>query len=187
MSTRRAFLKATGALTVCFTLPACAADEKQGVYGTLRAANRLTVSADGSVRLLLGKVELGQGISTALAQMAAEELDIAFERIEVVNVDTRYSPDESYTFSSISIQQSGPPTRKAAAAARESLLARAAVQLSTPVADLSVVDGVVFKKGLATKVDYWRLIGDTENEISSPVDQELKLVEIGRASCRERV
>lgn len=177
MSTRRAFLKATGALTVCFTLPACAADEKQGVYGTLRAANRLTVSADGSVRLLLGKVELGQGISTALAQMAAEELDIAFERIEVVNVDTRYSPDESYTFSSISIQQSGPPTRKAAAAARESLLARAAVQLSTPVADLSVVDGVVFKKGLATKVDYWRLIGDTENQISSPVDQELKLVD----------
>ena len=154
MSTRRDFLKATGALTVCFTLPACAADENQAVKGVLRAANRLTVSADGSVRLLLGKVELGQGISTALAQMAAEELDIAFERIEVVNVDTRYSPDESYTFSSISIQQSGPPTRKAAAAARESLLSKAAIQLDTSASKLSVVDGVVYNNGQTTNIDY---------------------------------
>lgn len=69
----------------------------------------------------MGKVELGQGIGTALAQIAADELGVAFENIHLVNVDTDYSPDESYTFSSISIQQSGPRVREAAAKAREYL------------------------------------------------------------------
>jgi len=69
----------------------------------------------------MGKVELGQGIGTALAQIAADELGVAFENVRLVTVDTDYSPDESYTFSSISIQQSGPKVREAAAKAREYL------------------------------------------------------------------
>jgi len=69
----------------------------------------------------MGKVELGQGIGTALAQIAADELGVSFDRVRLVNVDTDFSPDESYTFSSISIEQSGPKVREAAAKARKQL------------------------------------------------------------------
>jgi nicotinate dehydrogenase subunit B len=174
MSTRREFLQSTGALTICFALPACGVGESDPATGTLLSGNRLRVRANGLIDLLLGKVELGQGISTALAQMAAEELDVAFERIRISTVDTDYSPDESYTFSSISIQQSGPPTRKAAAAARANLLEQAAVRLKASVDDLSVVDGAVHNKGAPSDVDYWSLIGDSETLLELPEEQELK-------------
>ena len=174
MSTRREFLQSTGALTICFALPACGVGETKLGAGSFLSGNRLRVRANGLIDLLLGKVELGQGISTALAQMAAEELDVAFERIRISTVDTDYSPDESYTFSSISIQQSGPPTRKAAAAARANLLEQAAIRLKASVDDLSVVDGAVHNKGAPSDVDYWSLIGDSETLLELPEEQELK-------------
>ena len=174
MSTRREFLQSTGALTICFALPACGVGETKLGAGSFLSGNRLRVRGNGSIDLLLGKVELGQGISTALAQMAAEELDVAFERIRISTVDTDYSPDESYTFSSISIQQSGPPTRKAAAAARANLLEQAAIRLKASVDDLSVVDGAVHNKGAPSDVDYWSLIGDSETLLELPDEQELK-------------
>ena len=171
MSTRREFLQTTGALTVCFALPACSIDSGETQSGLLVAGNRLQVRADGTVHLIMGKVELGQGISTALAQMTAEELDVAFDRIQISTVDTDYSPDESYTFSSISIQQSGPPTRKAAAGAREKLLGIAADRLGKPLAALSVVDGAVWANGVDAGVDYWSLIGH-DNIVFEPADEQ---------------
>jgi len=108
---RREFMQSSGAVVVCFSLVGC--EQEQTSYD-----GRIRIYPDGSVELMLGKVELGQGISTALAQIAADELGIAFERIRLVTVDTDFSPDEAYTFSSISIQQSGPRIRAAAAKAR---------------------------------------------------------------------
>lgn len=108
---RREFMQSSGAVVVCFSLLGC--EQEQTSYD-----GRITIHPDGSVELMLGKVELGQGISTALAQIAADELGVAFERIRLVTVDTDFSPDEAYTFSSISIQQSGPRIRAAAAKAR---------------------------------------------------------------------
>ncbi len=175
-TTRREFLQTSGALTICFALPACGIDSGGTQSGLLVAGNRLQVRADGTVQLIMGKVELGQGISTALAQMAAEELDVAFDRIRISTVDTDYSPDESYTFSSISIQQSGPPTRRAAAAAREKLLGLAASKLDKPVSELSVVDGAVLVNGVDAGVDYWSLIGDDNVEFEPAEDQPLKPV-----------
>ena len=113
---RREFLQSSGAVVVYFSLTACESSDAPASLS--RFDNRITVDADGSVELFMGKVELGQGIGTALAQIAADELGVAFSDVRLVTVDTDYSPDESYTFSSISIQQSGPKVREAAKKAR---------------------------------------------------------------------
>ena len=176
-STRREFLRSTGALTICFALPVGSLAESGSNAGKVIAGNRLQIRADGSVHLMMGKVELGQGISTAIAQMAAEELDLAFDRMRVVTVDTDFSPDESYTFSSISIQQSGPPTRKAAAAARQALLQQAASELGVTAAALAVADGRIIANGADTGIDYWSLIGDADIELEPTDTQSLKTVD----------
>ena len=116
---RREFIQTSGAVVVYFSLGACGSSNDPGSSASFD--NRITVNVDGSVELLMGKVELGQGIGTALAQIAADELGVSFDSVRLVSVDTDFSPDESYTFSSISIQQSGPKVREAAAKAREYL------------------------------------------------------------------
>jgi nicotinate dehydrogenase subunit B len=121
---RREFMQSTGAVVVTFSLAGCDSSDSAGRGASINFDNRITVFPDGSVELLMGKVELGQGIGTALAQIAADELGVEFERVRLLGVDTDFSPDESYTFSSISIQQSGPKVREAAAKARELLLQR---------------------------------------------------------------
>ena len=104
-TSRREFLKSTGALVVYFSLPACSqdsatiADAVTPAEGSLSLGNWIRLDSTGLVHLSLGKVELGQGISTALAQIAAEELGIRINRIRLESVDTDHSPDESYTFS----------------------------------------------------------------------------------------
>ena len=116
---RREFIQSSGAVVVYFSLAGC--DTPDGPVATEIYDNRIRLYPDGTVELLMGKVELGQGIGTALAQIAADELGVEFEKVRLVTVDTDFSPDESYTFSSISIQQSGPKVREAAAKARKYL------------------------------------------------------------------
>ena len=173
-STRREFLQVSGALAVCFALPACSRQGASEATGQAVLGNRLLISASGEIELLLGKVELGQGIGTALAQLAAEELNVAFKRVQLVSVDTEFSPDESYTFSSISVQQSGPPTRRAAAAAKDYLLQRAATQLGVEPASLGVSDGNILVDGQRSDLTYWGLIGDESIGIDISEDQALK-------------
>jgi len=164
VTSRRAFLKSTGALVLCFTLPELS-NAARTAHGYASLGNRLWIGATGTVKLAMGKVELGQGIGTALAQVAAEELGVAFGRIELVNVDTDFSPNESYTFSSISVQQSVPPVRRAAAAGRQILLQRAAEKLGAPVDDLTVEDGAILSSGRSTGLDYWQLIAAEHIEV----------------------
>lgn len=116
---RRAFVKTSGAVVVSFSLGACGDEDSRVSQGDAENDSRIVVNANGTVDLYMGKVELGQGIGTALAQIAATELGIPFSRMRLVGVDTDFSPNESYTFSSISIQQSGPKVRDAAAKARQ--------------------------------------------------------------------
>jgi CO/xanthine dehydrogenase Mo-binding subunit len=158
---RREFMQSTGALAICFSLSACGDSRTRSTDGSVQLGNRITIRADGSVELHMGKVELGQGIGTALAQIAADELGVAFERMRLINVDTDHSPDEFYTFSSISIQQSGPKVRDAAARGRRHLLERAAVKLGTGVGELSVVDGLIKNGDASSDLDYWQLLGDS--------------------------
>ena len=82
------------------------------------------IDADGTVTVFTGKVELGQGITTALAQIVADELDVDLKRIAMVSGDTSRTPNEGVTSGSLSIEQGGTALRFAAAEAREILLDR---------------------------------------------------------------
>ena len=86
----------------------------------------IRIEADETVTVFTGKVEFGQGIRTAIAGIAAEELDVSIDRIRVAPVDTDHSPDEGYTVSSVSLETSGNAVRYAAAHARSLLAATAA-------------------------------------------------------------
>jgi CO/xanthine dehydrogenase Mo-binding subunit len=124
-----------------------------------RLARWLRVHRDGSVTVYSGKVEIGQGILTALAQIAAEELGIAPTRIRMVAADTDASPDEGVTSGSLSIQDSGAALRRACAQARALLLERAAARLGVSTADLRVEDGAVQARGRSTS--FWECADDS--------------------------
>jgi len=115
-----------------------------------RLSQWLRIERDGTVFVFSGKVELGQGILTALAQIAAEELGIALGRVRMVAADTSMSPDEGVTSGSLSIQDSGVALRRACAHARVLLLERAAVRLGVPVGQLQVEDGTAHAGGRST-------------------------------------
>jgi len=115
---------------------------------------RIRFERDRTVWIASGKVELGQGINTALAQIAAEELEVAFERVRIVQPSTAHSPDEGYTSGSMSIQEGGKGIREACVQARAALLAHAAELLGAPVGELSVDDGTITAKN-GGSVTYW--------------------------------
>lgn len=103
----------------------------------------LHISEDGLVTCYTGKIEMGQGPMIALAQMMADELDVAFENVKMVMGDTDLCPWDDGTWGSTSIREFGPEMRKAAAKAREILIQMAAENLKVPVSRLQVNDGVV--------------------------------------------
>ena len=116
----------------------------------------LTVHADGSVTWRTGHVELGQGNRTALAQMVAEELDVAFEKVTLVMGNTDVTPDQGVTAASSTIARAGVQARLIAAEARATLLSLASKRLRVPVSALTVENGVV-RHG-SKKVSYGRLV-----------------------------
>ena len=117
----------------------------------------LAIAADGQVTVRVGKVELGTGIATALAQIVAEELDVPLDRVTLVQGDTATTPDQGTTAGSKSLQVAGPLLRQAAAEARRILLDRASEKLGVPVDRLRVADGVV--RSDAGSVAYGELAG----------------------------
>ncbi len=117
-------------------------------------ATWLSINRDGTVDMRPGKIEIGQGILSALTQIVAEELDVNIERIRVVTADTAHSPNEGTTSGSRSIEESGMAFRYAAAEARELLLARAGVKLGVSLEQLSVSDGTITSRG-GGSVTYW--------------------------------
>ncbi len=120
----------------------------------------LEFNEDRTVTVYSGKVELGQGIRTALAQIAADELDIALERIRLECADTARSPDEGCTAGSRSLETSGVAIRIAAAEARQQLLSLAFEQLDslTPADELKVADGVITDPQTGRSANYWDLM-----------------------------
>jgi CO/xanthine dehydrogenase Mo-binding subunit len=131
--------------------------------GSLNANRRLDrwlrINRDGTVTVFPGKVEIGQGILTALAQIVAEELDVGLDRIRLAPADTSYSPDEGMTSGSQSITDGGAALRYAAAEARDLLLQRAAALLKVSLEQLSVTDGVITARSGGT-IPYWDLASD---------------------------
>ena len=103
----------------------------------------LRVGEDGRVTCFTGKIEMGQGVVTSLAQMLADELEVSLDSVDMVMGDTDLCPWDMGTFGSMSTRFFGPPLRAAAAEAREVLLEQAAEKLDVPVDQLMVSDGVV--------------------------------------------
>jgi nicotinate dehydrogenase subunit B len=150
---RRHFTAGLGAIVVAFSLdPHDALAQAQApaqprLPGSLQTNRRLDawlrINADGTATVFTGKVELGQGILTALKQIAAEELDLPLGRITMVSGDTGRTPNEGQTAGSQSIENSGTALRMAGAEARKIVLELAAKRLGAAADSLKVADGVI--------------------------------------------
>src|SRR5437764_8467251 len=117
---------------------------------------------DHTVRVATGKVEIGQGVVTALRQIAADELDLPLERVVVLSGDTTDGPDEMYTTSSLSIMMSGGSLRLVCAEVRAKAIERAALRLNCSPQDLTVDDGRFLQNGKPTEQDYWTVAGEID-------------------------
>ncbi len=113
---------------------------------------------DGTVDFFTGKVELGQGIVTALSQVVAEELDMRMDQVHIHTADTARSPDEGTTAGSMSLEVSGGALRQAAAEVRHHLLLWAAEEWNVPWEDLSVQEGLVTHAASGQQASYWELL-----------------------------
>src|SRR5207302_6521435 len=166
MSTRRDFMKTGGALVVGVTLgDTLLAQAQAGAARSLdvkQVDTWLAIHADNTATIYIGFAELGQGASTALLQVAAEELDLGMDQVTSVQLDTNVTPNQGGTYSSAAINRGSPQIRAAAAEARQALLQRASQRLATPVDRLSVSKGVVSVVGEPNRsIDYGESVGDS--------------------------
>ncbi|RCR66907.1 xanthine dehydrogenase family protein molybdopterin-binding subunit [Larkinella punicea] len=178
---RRNFLKTAGCLTIGFSFscqPLSASEKppwQDSLPGSLRQQPQinawLEVLDDGRIRIFTGKLELGQGIRTAIAQVAAEELDMDLNKVEVHLAETGRTPHEGYTAGSGSIENSAMAVRYAAAAARQKLLELAANRWDKPADQLNVANGKVQQKTGAEQFTFAQLLNgkQLEDDVRLPV------------------
>jgi CO/xanthine dehydrogenase Mo-binding subunit len=158
---RRTVLAGTGALLVSFALsPELSAQENSPqqngaappkpapkLPGSLEKSPSLDswirVDSAGAITVFTGKAELGQGLKTALLQIAAEQLDVDVKRIKLVTADTGLTPNEGYTAGSHSLQDSGTAIMNAAAQVRQLLIAQAARRANVPPLQMKTENGAV--------------------------------------------
>src|ERR1700731_5045777 len=119
----------------------------------------IRILPEGHVTVSPGKAEIGQGIVTALAQIAADELDVELARVQMVRASTAGSPNEGVTSGSLSGQQSGRAIRQACAEIRQIFLAAAAERLGVGTDVLDIVDGTISGPG-NIRTSYWELAGE---------------------------
>ena len=144
-----------------------------------RVEDWITVRPDGCVEVRSGKVEIGQRITTAVALVAARELDVPFDRVVMAPARTGLSPDEGYTSGSNSMEQSGHAVRLAAATARRELVARAARRLGVDASTLETREGLVRSRETNRTLGFGELVEDAP--LTLPVDPEAA----PRAAARE--
>jgi len=175
---RRRFICSTGALVVSFALfPRPARAQQPPAAGTALPGSLkdtplldswIRVDAAGGITVFTGKAELGQGIKTALIQIAAEELVVDPARIQLVTADTGRTPDEGYTAGSQSMQNSGTAIQNAAAQVRALLLRQAAARLNVPEPQLEARNGAV-RASDGRSVSYGELVaGETLHVAAQP-------------------
>jgi CO/xanthine dehydrogenase Mo-binding subunit len=163
---RRAFLASTGALVVTLAAPANLA--QAALNGAARRApltgdqldSYITIDHSGEVAAYYGKIDGGQGLGTAIAQMVAEEIDVAFERVHVIMGDNALTLDMGGASAAIGVSHGGMVLRRTAAEARRLLIEMAGKALGLPASELTVTDGVVH--GVADpgkRISYAELIG----------------------------
>src|SRR5215813_11000049 len=165
--TRRDFTAGLGGIVLSFNLSPqlASAQDKPRLPGSLDT-NRmldawLRIGADGKVTVFTGKVELGQGVITALAQIAAEELDVPLAHVTMVPADTSRTPNEGQTAGSQSVENSGTALRLAGAEVRAILLELAAKRFGVGADTLKVSDGIITAAD-GRKVNYGELAGEVD-------------------------
>ena len=179
---RRKFLKTSGALVVTFSMasPLLHRAHAAGTPATGKSIaldqvdGFVAIDDQGRVTVYSGKVDLGTGVYTALSQIAAEELCVPLERVELVQGDTGLTPDQGITWGSLTIQAGGMQIRRACATAREALIDRAAEKLGVPRDSLHAKDGQVLRSGGGAGVPYAQLIGGRELEMKVNDKVQLK-------------
>src|SRR2546422_834667 len=168
-TSRRDFLKASGALVVSVMIPGTvpiARAQTSGVIGGKpplmpdELDSWIAILPDGKVTAFFGKMDMGQGVDVAVGQIVADELDVRFERVNVVMGDTAFTCNQGGASGSTGIQTGALPLRYAAAEAQRLLLERAAQKLGAPAEKLTVKDGIVSVIGEAQRTaTYGELIG----------------------------
>jgi len=166
---RRQFLEGSGSLVITFSLGSLAS---RAALAARKAASAppaaktvaldevdgfIAIGTDGKVTVYSGKVDLGTGVRTAMAQIAAEELSVPLAKVEVIQGDTLLTPDQGPTYGSLSIQNGGMQIRQAAATAREALLAQGAEKLGVPRTEVTAKDGRVVAS--QASIAYAELVG----------------------------
>jgi nicotinate dehydrogenase subunit B len=167
---RRDLLKGAGyLLVVCSLSSSPRAAEALGPWPKTipddRVDSWLAVKADGSVTCFTGRVDLGTGIRTALAQIVADELDVDLDRVTMVMGDTARTPDQGTTSASNTVQREAIPIRHAAADARQMLLKLASDRLGVAVSDLRAASGIVTSGRAGKSISYGELIGDKKFDL----------------------
>ena len=119
----------------------------------------IRIDAQETITIFSGKVEYGQGIKTALAQIAADEMDVSLQRIRMVMGDTQETPNEGMTVGSTSLQTSGNALRQAAAEARRVMLQLALEELEAWPENLAIEDGQIIDQASGKSTSYWKLQG----------------------------
>jgi nicotinate dehydrogenase subunit B len=193
---RREFLKASGALIVSASLPGFVAEalaqagaaDAPALAGGKPALHPseldswIAVGADGKVTAFFGKMDMGQSLDIAIAQIVADELDVNVDKVDVIMGDTALTCNQGGASGSTGIWEGAKPLRKAAAEARRVLVDAASQKLGVPAASLRVDDGVVTAAGDgAKKTTYAELIGgryfnhkvEWNKKIGNPMDIEV--------------
>src|ERR1700744_3148235 len=134
-----------------------------------RLSSWIQFAADGQVTVSPGKVEIGQGIVTALAQIAADELDVDIGRVQMVRASTAGSPNEGVTSGSLSVQHSGRAIRHVCAEVRQVFLSAASDRLGVDVDRLGINEGILSGPGNA-RTSYWELANDVSLDRDATAD-----------------
>ena len=179
---RREFLAASGALIVGFSLASSSLRAQKPTAGpklpgSLDANPMLDswirIDADGGITVFTGKAELGQGVKTALIQIAAEQLYVPPQRIRLITADTRQTPDEGYTAGSNSMKDSGTAIMNAAAQVREILIAKASERLGVAADRLKAQDGAVVTDD-GRRLGFGELVADNLTRVRADGGSKLK-------------
>jgi nicotinate dehydrogenase subunit B len=183
---RRAVLAGTGALVISFSSVSRLLGQQDNdnappngapLPGSLKESpfvdSWIRIAADGSITVFSGKAELGQGIKTALLQVAAEQLDVPFGALKLVTADTGQTANEGFTAGSHSMQDSGTAILHAAAQARAMLVAEAARRFSVTPDQLKTANGSVMTSD-GRKISYGELVANEMLHVRAQPQSPLK-------------
>ena len=182
--TRRTFIQVLGAGIVITVTEEFSLGQRRGGgggSGDTPVLARLYLNQDGTIAVMTGKVEEGQGARAQLSQAAAEELRVPVGRIHLVMADTDQVPDDGITAGSRTTPQNVPPMRQAAATARELLTRFAARQWQVDAGALEVRDGTITREATDQKLTYADLAKSEEmaEAFKQPVESDIALTPVG--------